>query len=161
MWGCRLPSKLRFGPLRKYTRRLIEELRSVMGKDLAKELLRAGVLWIAEESVGRAFFDDLPFSHEDDTIGNLASKAHLVGDANHRHAVVGEAYHRIEHLLDHFGIESRGRFVEQHHLGLHAERARNRDALLLTTRKLSRILLGLITDAHALEVFSRGRLCLG
>ena len=44
-----------------------------MGKDLAKELLGAGVLRVAEESVGRAFFDDLPFSHEDDTVGNLAS----------------------------------------------------------------------------------------
>src|SRR5579864_733417 len=132
-----------------------------MDKDLAKELPGVRVLRIAEERVGRAFFDDLSFSHEDDTIGNLAGKTHLVGDANHGHPIVGEPDHRIEHLLDHFGIESRGRLVEQHHLGLHAERARDRDALLLTARKLSRILLGLIPDAHALQVFSRGRFRLG
>src|SRR5206468_3436363 len=53
------------------------------------------------------------------------------------------------------------RLIEQHHLGLHAERTRDRDTLLLTARELSRILLGLITNAHPLEIFSRGRLRLG
>src|SRR3954469_20169462 len=132
-----------------------------MSKDLAKELLGAGVLRIAEESIGRAFFDDLPVGHEDDTIGHLAGKPHLVGDANHGHAVVCEADHRVEHFLDHFRIESRGRFIKQHDLGLHAESTRDRNTLLLTARELSRILLGLLTNAHPLEIFSRGRLRIG
>src|SRR3954452_8184572 len=132
-----------------------------MGEDLAKDLLGASVLRIAEESVGHTFFDDLPFSHEDDTVGNLAGKTHFMGDANHGHAVVGEANHRVEHFLDHFRIESRSRFIKQHDLGLHAESTRDRDTLLLTARELRRILLGLLANAHPLEIFSRARLRFG
>jgi hypothetical protein len=39
-----------------------------------------------------------------------------------------------------FGIERRGRLVEQHDLGAHAQRAGDRHALLLAAGKLARIL---------------------
>jgi hypothetical protein len=54
-----------------------------------------------------------------------------VGDAEHGHALLGEVDHGVEHLLDHLRIERRGRLVEQHDLGAHAQRAGDGHALLL------------------------------
>ena len=47
--------------------------------------------------------------------------------------------HDGEHLADELGVERRGRLVEQHHLRVEAERARDRDALLLAARELGRV----------------------
>ena len=44
----------------------------------------------------------------------------------------------LEHLAGQFGVERRGDLVEQHQLGLHGERARDGDALLLAARELRR-----------------------
>ena len=46
-----------------------------------------------------------PLSIKDDSVGDLPSKAHLVGHNDHGHAVLGERCHRIQHFLYHFGIE--------------------------------------------------------
>ena len=76
----------------------------------------------------------------------------------------GEPDHGVEHLLDHLRIERRGRLVEQHDLRLHAERARDRDALLLAAGKLRRIFVGLLGNAHAREIVPRdllGLACFG
>ena len=62
-----------------------------------------------------------------------------------------ELDHDVQHLLDHLGIERRGRLVEQHHLRLHAERAGDGDALLLAARELAGIFVRLLGNAHALE----------
>ena len=48
----------------------------------------------------------------------------------------GELDHHVEHFLDHLGVERRGRLVEQHDLGRHAQRARDRHALLLAAGEL-------------------------
>src|SRR5205085_11201589 len=64
----------------------------------------------------------------------------------------GKLDHDIEDLLDHLRVERRGRLVEQHDLRLHAQRARDSDALLLTAGKLAGILVRLLRDAHPLEV---------
>ena len=61
-----------------------------------------------------------------------------MGDADHRHAVPGQTDHRVEDFLDHFRIKCAGRLIEQHRLGLHAERPRDGNALLLAARKLGR-----------------------
>ena len=50
---------------------------------------------------------------------------------HHGHALAGEIDHHVEHFLDHFGVERRGRLVEQHRDRVHRQRARDRDALLL------------------------------
>ncbi len=63
--------------------------------------------------------------------------------------------HGVEHLLDHLGIERRGRLVEQHDLRVHAQRAGDRDALLLAAGELARIFLRLLGDLDALEVVHR------
>jgi ABC-type glycerol-3-phosphate transport system substrate-binding protein len=77
-------------------------------QDLAEEQPGAFVLRIVEELGRRILFDDLALVHEDDPIGHLPRKAHLVRDAEHGHAFLGEADHGVEHFLDHFRVEGRG-----------------------------------------------------
>src|SRR5215813_3723430 len=69
-----------------------------------------------EELVGFAILDDRPGIHEDDPIGDIASKAHLVSNDYHRHTVARELLHRRQHLTDQFGVECRRYLVEQHDL---------------------------------------------
>ncbi|MGY4443930.1 hypothetical protein ACVW04_006749 [Bradyrhizobium sp. LM2.3] len=76
------------------------------------------------------------------------AKAHLVGDDDHGHAVVGELAHHAENVADQFRIERRGGLVEQDGLGLHRQRARNRDALLLAAGELRRMCVGLLGEPH-------------
>ena len=106
-------------------------------------------------SAWRAGLDDLAAVHEHHAVGDLAGEAHLVRDADHGHAVLGEADHGVEHLLDHLGVERDGRLVEQHDLRLHAQRAGDRDALLLAAGELARIFLRLLGDLHPAQVAHR------
>src|SRR6476620_10109511 len=103
-----------------------------VGEDLAEEVLGAVALGVGEELLRRADLDDLAVGHEDDAVGGLAGEAHLVGHDDHRHALLGEADHDVEDLVDHLGVEGRRRLVEEHDLGPHRERARDGHALLLT-----------------------------
>ena len=75
--------------------------------------------------------------------------------ADHGHAVACQRDHDGQHLADHLGIQRRGRLVEQHDPRLHAQRARDRDALLLAARELRRIFAGLLRDIHPLEDMHR------
>src|SRR5208337_2715675 len=78
--------------------------REISAQDLAQEQSRAGVLGIVEERVGRIDLDDLAVVHEHDAVGDLPREAHLVRHDHHRHAVLGQRGHRVEHFLtDGFG----------------------------------------------------------
>ncbi len=70
----------------------------------------------------------------------------------HGHAVLGQADHGVEHFLDHFRVQRRGRLVEQHDLRLHAQRPGNRHTLLLATRELPWELVRLLRNAYPLKV---------
>jgi hypothetical protein len=65
--------------------------------------------------------NDLALVHEDHPVGDLAGKTHLVGDAQHGHAFLGQFDHGVEHFLDHFRVERRGRLVKQHDARVHAQ----------------------------------------
>ena len=84
-----------------------------------------------EERVGLVHLDYPARVHEDDAVRHLPGEPHLVGHAEHRHALVCEGDHRVEHLFDHLRVERGRRLVEQHDLRVHAERSCNRHALLL------------------------------
>src|SRR5688572_11263820 len=124
-------------------------------QDLAEEQLGALRLRMVEELFRRVLLDDLAEIHEDDAVGDGAGEAHLVRDAQHGHAGARQLDHHLQHFLDHFRIERGGRLVEQHDLGVHAQRARDRDALLLAAGQLARILVRLLWNLHALEVVHR------
>ena len=57
----------------------------------------------------------------------------------------------LQHLAHEFGIERGGRLVEQHHLRLHAERARDGRALLLAAGQEGRIVVALVVEADLVE----------
>ncbi len=54
-------------------------------------------------------------------------------------------------FLAHLGVERAERLVEQQHLGLDRERARQRDALALAAGKLRGIAIGQKVELHQLE----------
>ena len=82
--------------------------------------------------------DDHALVHEHVEVADLAREVELVRDDDHRHPRLGELAHDAEHLADELRVERRGRLVEEHHLGVEAERARDRDPLLLPARELRR-----------------------
>ena len=107
------------------------------------------VCGFVEDLGERALLDDRAVVHEDDGIG--ASRAKPISWVTTIIVMPrGELSHHVEHLADQLGIERRGRLVEQHHLRLHRQRARDRHPLLLPTRELGRVGIHL-AEAHALQ----------
>ncbi|REF73047.1 hypothetical protein BDD41_1559 [Paracoccus versutus] len=98
---------------------------------------RARALRVGEENAGHRFLDLFAAIHEDDSVGDLPRETRLMGDAQHGYALRGQFHHGVEHLLDHLGVQRRGRLVEEHHPRLHAQRPRDGDVLLLAAGKLA------------------------
>ena len=120
-----------------------------------KSCVRGCCGWL-RTALRRALLDDDAAIDEQHAVGDVAGKAHLVGDDDHGHAVIGELAHHAEHVADQLGIERRGRLVEQDRLRLHRERARDRDALLLAAGELRRMRVGLVGEARPAPA-ARGR----
>src|SRR5665647_2205243 len=128
---------------------------SSVSEDLAQEVLGPARLRVGEELLGCVLLDDPALRHEHHPVGGPAGKAHLVGDDDHRHPVLGQPGHDVEDLVDHLGVERRSRLVEEHDLGIHRQRPSDGHALLLATRKLSGVLVGLLGDADPLQQLVR------
>jgi hypothetical protein len=82
-------------------------------------------------------------------------EAHLVRHHDHRHPLARQRLDHVEHLAHELDVERRRRLVEQHRLRSHHERARDRHALLLTTRELVRELRALVDEPDAIEERAR------
>ncbi len=117
--------------------------------------------WHLEKICRRGRLDDGAGMHEGYPVGDLAREIHLVADDDHRHALVGELVHDVEHFLHHFRIERRGRFVEQHERRLHGERTVNGDTLLLAAGEEIRKRVGLVRQAHPFQQAARDLMRLG
>ena len=78
-----------------------------------------------------------------------------MGNNNHGHAVISQFLHDFQHLTDHFRVKRRGRLVEQHHVRIHCQRARDGDTLLLTARKLRRIAVRLVRQTDTRKQLER------
>ena len=87
----------------------------------------------------RTRLDDHALVHEHVQVADLAREVELVRHHDHRHPRLGKLAHYAQHLADELRVERRGRLVEEHHRGVKAERAGDRDALLLPARELRRI----------------------
>ena len=55
--------------------------------------------------LGGPCFDDQAIVDEDHPVGDRAGKAHLVGNAEHRHARARQLAHDLQHLVDHLRVE--------------------------------------------------------
>ncbi len=89
-----------------------------------------------------------PIVHEKDPVRHLAGKAHLVGDYQHGHALLGQLLHHVQHLAHHLRVQGGGGLVKEHELGLHGQGPDNGDALLLAAGELVGIAVGLILQTH-------------
>jgi hypothetical protein len=93
-----------------------------------------------------------------DAVRDIAGKAHLVSDHEHRQVVLGhEASDHVCHLADHLGVERRGHLVEQHHLRPHRQCPGYGDALLLPARQTRGMLILFLDHANHVEQFLRPR----
>ena len=110
------------------------------------------VLRVVDDLLGRADLDEHALLDEVDAVRGLAGERHLVGDHDHRRALVGQLLHDVEHLADERRVEGRRGLVEQQDLGLHRERPGDRDALLLAAGQARRVLVALLGQAHLVEV---------
>ena len=106
---------------------------------------------MVDDLLGRAFLHDVAALHKNHARGDLAGKADLVGDHDHRHTVGGKLLHNLQNLAHHFGVQGAGRLVKQQNIGVHRQGAGNRHALLLPARKLRRVGFGFFCQPHALQ----------
>ena len=124
-------------------------------EDCCKEILRTLVLRTADDLLRRSLLGDITAVDKENAVRDLAGKAHLVRHYDHRHAVGGELLHYAQHLSDHLGIESRCRLVEQHYIRIHAERAGDSHALLLSAGELIGIGIRLFAESDDIEHLAR------
>src|SRR3989441_3471781 len=122
-----------------------------MPLDLPDEGARALMGRVLEDRGGRALLHDGALVHEQDPVGGVAGKAHLVADHDHGHAAFAQGAHDLEHRAHQFRIERAGRLVEQHDPGLERNRARDGNPLLLAARELARRVAGAIGEADPLQ----------
>ena len=132
--------------------------RSLVGQNGLEEASEARILRCAEQLGRPALLDNAPAIHEDDAVGDLAGKAHLVSHDNHGDAGLCQLLHHVEHLADHLRVESRGRLVEKKHFRLHGERPGDADALLLPSGQLRGIFGDLVLETDADQKLARALL---
>src|SRR5450432_3019052 len=120
-----------------------------------KERLHPLCLGVVKNFVGCSLLNDLACIHKDHAVSGGACKAHFMADHDHRHTLLCQIEHHIQHLFDHLRVECGSRLIEQHDLGIHCQCSRDRHALLLTTRKLTRINVGFFGDANLFQQSSR------
>ena len=102
-----------------------------------------------EDVLRRAGLGDLAVGHEQHTVAHLAGEAHLVRDDDHRHALVRQLLHNVEHFADHLGVERARRLVKEHDLRVHGERTHDGDALLLPAGERGRIAVAAVGQTDA------------
>ena len=65
-----------------------------------------------------------------------------MGDHDHGATFLGQALDHFQHFAHQLRVEGRGRFVKQHHLGLHRQGAGDGHPLLLAAGEKCRVLIG-------------------
>ena len=110
-----------------------------------------------DELVGRVLVEvarladllDPALVHEHDAVGDLHRLLLVVRDEDRRHVdLVVEAPQPGSQLLADAGVERAEGLVEQQHLRLDGERARERHALALAARELRRVAVGKALELH-------------
>src|SRR4051794_17658968 len=120
-------------------------------QDSAQEAPGARLLRVAHDGARITLLDDLAVSHDDERVGDVAGKLHLMGDHDHGHAVRSQLAHDGQNLKPDLGVEGRGRLVEEHDARIQGQSPGDRDALLLATGAPPRVLPRLVLEPHPLE----------
>ena len=124
-------------------------LLKAMLQHLGQERLQAGMLGVGEQLLRGLVLLDFAVVDEDDAVGDLARKAHLMGDDQHGDAGVGQLLHQFQDLADHFGVQRGGGLIEEDDVRVHGQGAGNGDALLLAAGQALGVGVGLVGQADA------------
>ena len=108
-----------------------------------------------EDDPGRRVLHDPSPVQEDDPVGDVLGKTHVVGHDQHGDvAFLGQHFQHLEHLAHQLGVERRRDLVEEHDPGLHGQRPGDGHPLFLTSRELGRIGIDLVQQA---DLFQQGQ----
>ena len=80
-----------------------------------------------------------------------------MGDDHHRHALVRQLAHDVQHLADHLRVQGAGRLVEEHDLRLHRQGPHDGDPLFLPAGELGGVGVRLVLQPDAPQ---QGQRCL-
>jgi hypothetical protein len=83
------------------------------------------MLGIVQNLLRWTFLDNQTFVEWRHPIRDLAGEPNFVSNHDHRHTRVCQVFHDSQKITDQVGVKSRGRFVKQHHLWRHRQRARD------------------------------------
>src|SRR4051794_6728235 len=119
--------------------------------DAAEELLGAVLAGVLEDVLGRSALEDRAVVEEADLAGHLLGETHLMRSQEHRQALPGELANNLQDVPDQFWVEGGRDLVQQHHAGLHGERADDGNTLLLPARETVGVGLRLLLHAHRLQ----------
>ncbi|MBK4998591.1 arylesterase [Pseudomonas sp. S31] len=74
-----------------------------------------------------------------------------MGHDQHRHACLSDLLNNIKYLTDHLRVECGGRLIKEQNFRFHRECPRNGAPLLLSTRKLSKPLVSVLSQSHSFQ----------
>src|SRR5438309_4629049 len=137
--------------LKNVSRKRDQASMAISASELGDEGASARLAGGGKDPLWRPLLHNKPMIHEDDAVGGVARKAHLMADHQHGHAAALELAHDVEDAAHELRIERGGGLVEQHHLGFERERASDRHPLLLAARKVAGIGPRLVGKAHPIE----------
>ncbi|MNT13424.1 hypothetical protein D3C72_1483940 [compost metagenome] len=104
------------------------------------------------DGLGRAVLLDVAAVHQHHLVGHFQRLFLVMGDEHAGHVqFIVQAAQPAAQLLAHLGVERAEGFVEQQHLGLHRQRAGQRDALALAAGQLRRVAVGQPVELHQLQ----------
>lgn len=103
---------------------------------------------MVDNLVGGTLLDNNAAVHEHDPIGHVARELHFVRNHHHGHMLRRKLLDDLEHPSRELGIERARRLIEEHDLGIHAQRPGDAHALLLSAGKLARGLLLIALKTH-------------
>jgi hypothetical protein len=114
---------------------------------------RVRVLRRTQHFIDRSLLDDTAQVHHRHGVRQMIDDGEVVGDEQVGEPEIGlQVGEQIENLRLHRNVERRGRLVADHQVGLHGQRAGNRDALPLPARELVRVTSGgRWIEAHLLQ----------
>ena len=102
---------------------------------------------------GGALFHNNSLIHEDDLVGHVPGKGHLVRDDDHGGLLLGQGADDLQDLPGQLGVQGAGGLVKTEDIRVERQRPGDGHALLLAARKLVRIVVGTVGKAHSLQQF--------
>ena len=123
---------------------------SVIGKT-GEELLGAFLLGMVDDLFRVALFHNDAAVHEDDAVGYVPGKGHLVGDNDHGHIFLRQGADDLQNFAGQFRVKRGGRLIKEKDLRIHGQCASNGYTLLLTDGELLGIGVSFVGQPHFLK----------